>query len=106
MIEQIFTEIGEAPLRSTSDNETEYRNDVEAFLTAISKFSKELKAFVPQANATEKGINSVVTNASSLASQITILRNEVVAKAAEIKSYVIPTSAINTRRIRAMQILN
>ena len=56
---------------------------------------------------TQAGIATTqATIAINSASQITILRNEVVAKAAEIKSYVIPTSAINTRRIRAMQILN
>lgn len=38
MIEQTFTEIEEAPLRSTSDNETEYRNDVEAFNSNFEVF--------------------------------------------------------------------
>lgn len=103
MIDQTLTTPPDAP--SSNDVQT-FRTRFDAFIVWIVTFVTQLTTVITQINETEKGINSVVTNASSLASQITILRNEVVAKAAEIKSYVIPTSAINTRRIRAMQILN
>ncbi len=106
MISQNVTQINEVPLRSQTTNEAEYRIKVEAFLVAAAALSRELSFVVPQINATELGINSAVNNASNVANQIILLKNEVVAKAAEIKSYVIPTTAINLRRIKAMQILN
>lgn len=103
MINQTIPTLSTPP---SSNSASDFRSRADQFLSELPNFGNSLNVFIAEVNATEKGINSVVTNASSLASQITILRNEVVAKAAEIKSYVIPTSAINTRRIRAMQILN
>ena len=77
MINQGITAIQEVPLRSSSANETEYREKVEVFLAAVKKLSEELKIALPEVNSTFETIDTIAQNVES--SKETILEKTQIA---------------------------
>ncbi len=57
MIEQNISPLDAVPLRSEATDETAYRQNVEAFLSALKQLSEEFGVAIPQFNSTATTIN-------------------------------------------------
>ena len=118
MITVTINILPEAPLRSQTANEAEYRTKVENFLQALVDFSSKLNTFITQLNQTQNEINQTqrdcettyanlvsyadstkttlqdyVSQANAAKTVAQGYRNEAVQKANFIASYTIPTEA-------------
>jgi|GEM_PF-5372635 len=65
MITQSITKIEEVPLRSETNDEGEYRQKVEIFLSKVKKLSEELNLALPEINTTFETMDALAQNAES-----------------------------------------